>query len=149
MGIAIDVLRGQPHILEQLDDALAPPLPALELMDGERLTDDVSHCYARVERAVGVLEDDLHFAGELAQSSSTEGANVRALEVNCPTGCLDEPEDRAADGCLARPRLSDETHHLAGLDVERDRLHGLHAGDDAGPDSAPDRKLDAQVLHSE
>src|SRR5439155_1057906 len=60
--------REQAGVAEQLLD---PRLPGRAVGDdavhGQRLGDDLSHGHSRVERAVGVLEDDLHLASYRAR----------------------------------------------------------------------------------
>ena len=63
---AVVVLGVQADELHQLLH-LAPPLLAVrDAVDGERVADDRADAAARVQRAVGVLEDHLHDAGGTA-----------------------------------------------------------------------------------
>ena len=75
------VVGRQADGLEELDDALFPQLPRLgELVDHERLTDDRAHRHPRIERRVGVLEDDLHLLAERAQRALVERRDVLRSE---------------------------------------------------------------------
>jgi hypothetical protein len=59
--VAVHRVRPHPDLLEQLDDARLLVGPRLgELVDADRLADDLAHRHPRVEAGVRVLEDDLH-----------------------------------------------------------------------------------------
>jgi len=59
--------------------------------------------HARVEAAVGVLEDDLHPATQPAERGPVEGEHVRALEQRVTARRLLQPQDRPADRGLPQP----------------------------------------------
>ena len=67
MWVAIGMLGAQPHDLEQL----VYPVPSLprraDAVHDEGLRDDGLHPHARVQRGVGILEDDLHPPPQLPQ----------------------------------------------------------------------------------
>ena len=65
---AVHVVGLQADRLEQLHDAVFHRLlRRRELVDGERLADDRADLQPRIERGVGILEDDLHVAAQRAQ----------------------------------------------------------------------------------
>jgi hypothetical protein len=67
VGIAVGVVRVEADHLQQLLDGGPPAaLGGGVAVDVERLPDDVPHGHARVQRGVGVLEDDLDLASQLA-----------------------------------------------------------------------------------
>src|SRR6266702_310314 len=66
-------------------------------MDREPLADDALDAHARIERAVGVLEDDLHLAAERAQLARPEGQERAPLERHLARGGLDEAEHQAPE----------------------------------------------------
>ncbi len=59
---AVRVLRAEADRPQQALDAQPTLLAAVEAVDAERLGDDLAHRHPRVERRVGVLEDDLDVA---------------------------------------------------------------------------------------
>jgi hypothetical protein len=66
--VAAHVVGVRPTRLEQLDDArLVLGASLRQLVDRQRLADDRADRHARVERRVGILEDDLHVARQGAQ----------------------------------------------------------------------------------
>src|SRR5690349_9292929 len=69
MRIAAHVIGLQPDGLEQADDALLElALVLRQLMNDQGLADDGADAHARIERGVGILEDDLDVAAERAQA---------------------------------------------------------------------------------
>src|SRR5439155_964927 len=126
--IAARGLGRQAHQLEQLSH----PLPALractEAMDREPFADDALDAHARIERAVGVLEDDLHLAAERAQLARPECQERAPVERHLPRGGLDEAQHETPERRLPRARLADQAEGLARLDGERHAVHGQHPG---------------------
>ena len=70
-------------------------------MDSQPLADDFAHPHARVERGVGVLEDDLHAAAHVAHLGIAEGEDVPPLEFDAAAGRLDQTQDAAPERRLA------------------------------------------------
>ena len=141
---AVDVVRVDAHEVHELANALVylGLVPALGL---EGLCQHVVDGHAGVERAHGVLEDDLEVAAQLA-------AIAGALKLG---GLLPQDGDRALlrhhevhdlheRGGLARAGLADKRQRLALVDGERgvvDRRHGsLVPADEA-------LALDGEGLH--
>ena len=69
-----------------------------------------------------LLQDDADVAAVFLDG---EGADVRAVDQDGPLGDVVEAADQVDDGGLARPAGADQPDHLAGGDVQVDRLqHG-------------------------
>ena len=108
----------RPTRRQQLLDR-APQLGAAgEAVQAQRLGQDLAHGHARIERRVGVLEDDLHVAAERAQRLAIGGAHVASLETDLAGGRLDQAQHQAAGRRLAAAGLADERQRLAGMQVE-------------------------------
>src|SRR6185503_12537575 len=78
-------------------------------------------------RAERVLEDDLHPPSHAPELGVREPGHVPALEDDLTAGGYLQPEDGAAGGGLATPRLADQPQRLPPADREAhaiDRLHG-------------------------
>jgi hypothetical protein len=147
--IARGVFRTQSHFLQQLPDARVGGAALGEPVDREPLANDGADRHARVERGERILEDDLHPATQLPQTGGIERAHVGAVERDGARGGLDEPEDRAAGGGLAAPRLTDERERLAGRDVERYAVHGADLARDAAEHPVLDREVLDEVTNRE
>ena len=77
-------------------------------MGPERLADRAADPDPRVERGVGVLEDDLHRSAERAQVRAASIEDAAVLQEDVSARHRHEPHDRAADRRLARSALLDE-----------------------------------------
>ena len=111
-----------------------------------RLGDGRSDRHPRIERAVGVLEDDLHPAAHLAQGVGLQAHQVDAVERHLAVRGLAEPDQRAAGGALAAAGLADEAQRLAAADRERDAVDRLHRPDRLLEHAGADREVDLEVL---
>jgi hypothetical protein len=128
--VAPHVIRVETHRLEEVGDLLLALTPALgELVDDERLADDGAHGHPRVQRRVGVLEDDLEVAPERAERPLVHGRDVLALEPDLAGRRLDEPQDAAARRRLPASRLAHEPERLAGVDLEGHPVDGVDPRD--------------------
>src|SRR5207302_8502521 len=86
MGVAVDEAGVQAHYAEQLLDPVLPLLSLREVVDVDRLADDVSHGLPRVERRVRVLKDHRHVAAQGAKTLAAQVADVAALEKDLAAG---------------------------------------------------------------
>src|SRR5262249_56138797 len=93
-----------------------------DAVHAERLCDDLPHRHARVQRAVGILEYDLHLPPHRAQLGGRSGREILALEEDGPARGLLELEDTTPGGRLAAARFADETEILAPPDRHRNVL---------------------------
>jgi hypothetical protein len=117
---------------------------ARQPVDRQRLGERLPHGHAGVERAVGILEHDLHAAAQRAQRAGVERQHVLAIEGHAAGVRLDQPEDSAAHGGLAAPRLAHEPERLPRGYCERYAVHGAHRG--VRPAQAEQPALAAKVL---
>jgi len=67
-----------------------------QLMDVERLAEDVADALARVERGERVLEDHRHLPSEAPHRRRAPPQHILALEEHLARGRLDEAEDGPA-----------------------------------------------------
>src|SRR5215207_2305437 len=148
--VAAHVVGVEPDRFEKVDDAgLILGRRVRESVDRQRLVDDGADGHARVERGVGVLEDDLHVAPKRGQLGAAERRHVLALEPHLARGRFDQAQDAAPGRRLAAARLADEPERLAGFELEADAVDGVHPFDVAREQAALHRealheRLDAQ-----
>src|SRR5450756_999492 len=120
--VALRVLGAEPDGLEQLEDALLALGLGADIVDLERLADDVAHAHARVQRGVRVLEDDLHVAAQPLHPGPRGGHDVDALEGDRAGRRRDEPQHSAPRGGLAAAALADQAKRLTLIDREADAV---------------------------
>ena len=95
-------------------------------MDAQRLGQGLAHGHARVERAVGILEDQLHPAIEGAPARAGERAHVGAVVDDGAGIGFDQPDQATCEGRLAATGLADNAERLAAADREADPVQGMH-----------------------
>ena len=83
-------------------------------MQRQRLGQDLADGHARVERGIGVLEDDLRVAAEGAQFVGVQRQQVAAFEADVACIRLDQPQYQPADGGFAATGFADQRQRLAG-----------------------------------
>src|SRR4051812_3017857 len=148
--VAIDEVGAEPDDVEQPLGGLAPRLPRPELVDDERLGDDVADGHPRIERGVRILEDDLELSADLAQLFAPEPRQLLTAETDRAGRRLQQLQDAVAGGRLAGPRLTHETERLPSADLERNVVDGLDVVDRLlDQDPLLDRKVLLQVLDDE
>ena len=96
-----------------------------DAVDDQPLLDQLAHRHARVERGERVLEHDLHPRAQVLHLLAAVGLDVLAEEDDAAAGQLADPQQRHAEGGLARARLADDAEGLAAPEVEREAVDRL------------------------
>src|SRR5712691_6760405 len=110
-------------------------------MDGQRLADDCADFHARVERGIGILEDDLHVAAQRTERCAGEGGDVSAVKPDFAGGRLGQPQDAAPGRRFAAAGFADKTERLAGGDLEADPVDRMHLFGHTRQEAALDREV--------
>src|SRR5215470_10433832 len=82
VGIAAGKARFESNQIQQFLDSRPAARGWNKIVQHQRLGQDLADSHARVERGVGILEDDLSLAPERAQLVGTEGSKITALEAD-------------------------------------------------------------------
>ena len=124
MRIARRVLTVQADIAHQLQNAiLTLLLGRIELMDIQRLADDIRNRHAGIQRRIRILK---HHRSLLAEGLDIVlRHDLPAVVVNLTRRGLVKVQDCAADGGLAAAGFADQTQRLARFDGEAHIVHGL------------------------
>ena len=118
-------------------------------MDAQRLADDLADAHARVERGVGVLENDLHLAAHFAQRRRRQRGKLLAPERDRSRSGLDQMHHTPAQRCLAAAGFADEPERLTRLDRERHTVDRLDISAGATEQTVPHRVVLFQVADFE
>ena len=86
----------------------------------------LGHGAPRVERAVRVLEDDLHAAAQRAQRAGGQPGDVVTAELDLTGGGVDQAHHATRHGALARAGFTHDAQRLALADLEVHVLRGVH-----------------------
>src|SRR5436309_360693 len=142
VGKEVGGARRQADHLEGAGDPRPRGAGRRQFVWDEGIRDDRADAQPRIERGVGVLEDGLHGSAVRAQRVRVERLEVPALEADRARRGRFEMQHELRGRRLAAPRLTDDAEGPAGLDRERDPVHGAH---DAGP-ASEETALDREVL---
>ena len=152
--VASRVVASEPDRLQIVLDSfvsnrtVAPPILAVGLCQ-KAFADDVADRHPGIERAVRILEDDLHSAAHLLERIALKREDIRAVEVDLTRGCLLEAEHRSTQRRLAAAGLPHQTKRLAAVDLQADIVHGVDGADLMTEDAAHDREVLLDVLDVE
>ena len=86
----------------------------------------VADLLARIERAVGVLENDLHLAAQFRRHRAVGDVDLDAVDEQFARCRRVDQRDDAGERRLAAAAFADDRQRLALLDREVDALHGMH-----------------------
>ena len=98
-------------------------------MNFKRFGEDGADAEAGIERVVGVLKNHLNLFSVRAEFGTSEGTNGLTLVCDRTGSGIDEANDSATEGCLARTAFPDESEGATLFDGERNIVEGFdHAG---------------------
>src|SRR6185295_18904721 len=86
-----------------------------------------AHGHARIERAVRILEDHLHFPPQRTQLALAELRELAAVEPDLARGRLEQAQHQPAGGRLAATRLADQREGLPRMHLEAHAVDRLDA----------------------
>jgi hypothetical protein len=70
-------------------------------MNDRRLTQNIAHSHAGIERAERILKNDLHVAAQAAQFTGAGGQQVMTIEPKAARSGLDQTQRQPAQRALA------------------------------------------------
>ncbi len=122
----VEVAPCETHPFEQLEDRRFEGAPRRPKVGSDGFGHEVEDAESRVQGPDRVLEDQLHLATECPQSDALQPQHVAPVELDRARARLDEAQDAAGQGRLARAGFADQGMHLARPDVEIDAGDGPH-----------------------
>ena len=121
-GVALEIARREAEARELLCRPRAALARPADAVDDERLGHDAADPEARIERAEGILEDELDRAPMGLEGAPRECRELDATKAHAAAIGAVEEACRARERGLAAARLADEGEGLAWLDREA-RVH--------------------------
>src|SRR6478609_759012 len=115
------------------------------MMHPQAFFNDVRDRHARRQRAVWILEYDLHVVAEGPHLLELEAFNGMAHEYNRPRGG-DQPKDGEPKRGFAGTRFTDDAERLAFSQLDTDAIDGFDVTDNLAHHAALDRKPHFQVF---
>ena len=120
---AIGSLCQSHHIHDLTDFFLLLLFGIAELIDLQRLCDDISDGHSGVQRCVGILENDLHILAKLFQLRLGHVRDILSLKDN-PAACsLMQVQDHPAQCRLSAAGFSHDPQRLSLPQTEGDAIH--------------------------
>ena len=150
MRVFLHEARSEADDLHELGDASGHLVAGADLVNKHGLGERGKDCQARIERAVGILEDHLQSPTRCPHLRRTGGGEVPALEHNAASGGGQELQDGPRQRRLAAARFADQPQHLAaphGKADAIDRLHGARLSFE--DEAAVHREVRLEVLQLE
>ena len=144
--IALDEGGIETDQVEQLGHASLAGLALGEVVDAQRLGEDLADRLPWVQARVRVLEDHLEAPTPASEVVALERQEVDATEVDRAGLRLGDPDDRPADRGLARAQFADQAERLAAVDRERHAVDRADPARSSAHDAGQDREVDLQVL---
>src|SRR5262249_51621457 len=142
VGIAVAHRRVEADLPQHLTDHRVPLLGrAADAMDRQPLSHDLADRLTRGQRAIRILEDDLHLAPEGPEGVGAEALKLAALELD-PSVTPEEPEERQPERRLARAALTYHADRLSFSDRQADPVDRLHVVDRPAQEPRFDREPD-------
>ena len=125
--VAGGVLRREVDHAQQLAHRLGAAPPVQPPEHAQRAREGRADAAARVQRGVGVLEDDLQVAPLGPEGGAGEAHEVHVLEERPARGGIDEAHEHAGQRGLAAAGLADQSERLALRQLERHAVDGEQA----------------------
>ena len=123
VGLSAGELRRQPHDLEEMRDLVRRSAPRQSTQAPKRPADCVADRVARVERAVGVLEDHLDRALDRGRPRlDADRTNLVALELDPAFARGFETYQDLGEGGLPAPGFADDGKRLT---LRRRQIHAI------------------------
>ena len=107
MRITAGVLRLESDDPQQLADPIAPARRRHDVMERERLRQDVADRHPRIERGVRILEDQLGVAAERPHVALTHRDDITSGKPHATRGWLDQAQHEAPDRRFATAGFAD------------------------------------------
>jgi hypothetical protein len=127
--------------------AIAPLVGRADAVHDQRLGDDLADRHARIERGVGVLENELHVAAQLAHLGCRIRRQFAPLEPDGTVIGLDQPDDQPAGGGLAAAAFTDKAEGTAAPHRKVEAVDGAHPPPLAPEHAAANDEVLGQPLH--
>jgi hypothetical protein len=114
-------------------------------MNFERFGENGADAEARIEGVIGVLKNHLNLFSVGAEFGTSEGTDGLALVGNGTGGGIDEADDGATEGRLARTAFADEAEGGTLFDGEGNIVEGFDHTGLALKESRFDGKVDGEI----
>src|SRR5439155_10932003 len=88
MRVTRVMIFAQTNLMQQLHHPVAFGFAFGELVDFQPFADDIADAHARIERSIGILENNLHLAARVAQDRKSTRLNSSHVAISYAVFCL-------------------------------------------------------------
>ena len=147
--IVVHLRRPQAHALKQRRDALGDFVSphVLEILDC--LADDRAGAQPRIERRIGILEDELDVAPIAPHRARRKRRNIDAAQTDGTAARIDQPHDHPRERGFAAAGFADDAERFPLAQGERDAVDRVNEGFRAAERTAAHRKALHEILDRE
>jgi hypothetical protein len=118
-------------------------------MNIQRLTNDVLHRHARIQRAERVLKNHLESPPPRAKFATAHLCDVLAFEPDAARRRHDESHDGTPQRGLAATAFAHQSERFAGREAEAHVIHRFHQSQAAAEHALLHREVDLQIFDLE
>jgi hypothetical protein len=148
VGEAIPVFRGQLDETHQLGDPVFTAI-VVQIMDAQRLGNNLTDSHSRIQGGVGILEDNLEITTHSSQVLVSHLGDVVTEELNGAISRIDKTNNSPCRCRLTATGLSNYPQRLGVTDMKTDPVNGVDLSNSFATHTLFDRKVNLQVLHIE
>src|SRR5690554_4360397 len=127
MRIAVDVLRVKANQVKQVTNFFrALIFTPGQMVNVNRLTDNIANSHSRVQRGVGILKNHLHLPAVPEPQFSGSLGQISSLIYNRPGGRTIEADHGSADRGLTATAFPYQAEGFSGFNGEGNPVNRLH-----------------------
>ncbi len=145
VGIAIEVLRPQSHLLHDVQSLGHALVSVAHVVDGQHLHQHIPHPLPGVQGSVGVLKNHLHIPAERQHLLAVQVGNVLPEEGDLAPCRLQQADQGSAQGAFAAAAFPYQAVGFSCPQGQADPVHCLHFFGFA-PQSPFHREIGAEVF---
>jgi hypothetical protein len=149
MRITLSCRRGDSHHHHQIGHPVLAFATSPDTYGPQSLFNALPHGHAGVERAIRILENDLHLLPKRLHFRRAEATDVIAAIDDLSLVRLEKFKDQSAYGGFSAPALPHEAQGLPRLDLEIYAVHGLDPPCGSLKETSPNREVFPQSLDFE
>ena len=113
VGVSRHVICLETHGTEEFSDPISPFRSSRQVVNPDRLTDDLLDAHPRVEGRVRVLKDHLDPGPKMSQFLAGHACNILSLKFYLPRGRIVKPDETSSHGRLPAAGLTHQSQRFS------------------------------------
>src|SRR5512139_849994 len=116
MGVSRHVIRLETHRTEEISDPIFPFRGFRQVVNPDRLTNDLLDAHPWVEGSVRVLKDHLDPGSKKCQFLAGHGGHISSLKLNPASGRIVKPDQASSHGRLSAAGLTHQPQRFSRME---------------------------------